>query len=314
MNIQQLEYIVAVDNYRHFSKAAEASFVTQPTLSMMIQKLEDELGVRLFDRTQTPIEPTDIGRKVIDQARVSIAQIHQIKEIVEEEKGITKGVFRLAIIPTVSPYLLPKLMQTHREQKTDIRLVINEMTTNQILSGLAKGTIDGGILATPLHDDRMEERPVYYEKFLAYVSPNERFLHAKSSLEESDLNGAKLWLLDEVHCFRTQILNLCSLKSNTIVNPAFTYEAGSIETLINIVDHNDGITVIPEMALSHLDDKQKQNVRLFNKNRPVREISLITRKDFLRDRLIEIIEEEIKMSVPASLQNKELQKGLVAIL
>ncbi|NLC48931.1 MAG: hydrogen peroxide-inducible genes activator [Bacteroidales bacterium] len=314
MNIQQLEYIVAVDNYRHFSKAAEASFVTQPTLSMMIQKLEDELGVRLFDRTQTPIEPTDIGRKVIDQARVSIAQIHQIKEIVEEEKGITKGVFRLAIIPTVSPYLLPKLMQTHREQKTDIRLVINEMTTNQILSGLAKGTIDGGILATPLHDDRMKERPVYYEKFLAYVSPNERFLHAKSSLEESDLNGAKLWLLDEVHCFRTQILNLCSLKSNTIVNPAFTYEAGSIETLINIVDHNDGITVIPEMALSHLDDKQKQNVRLFNKNRPVREISLITRKDFLRDRLIEIIEEEIKMSVPASLQNKELQKGLVAIL
>ena len=314
MNIQQLEYIVAVDNYRHFSKAAEASFVTQPTLSMMIQKLEDELGVRIFDRTQTPIEPTDIGRKVIDQARVSIAQIHQIKEIVEEEKGITKGVFRLAIIPTVSPYLLPKLMQTHREQKTDIRLVINEMTTNQILSGLAKGTIDGGILATPLHDDRMKERPVYYEKFLAYVSPNERFLHAKSSLEESDLNGAKLWLLDEVHCFRTQILNLCSLKSNTIVNPAFTYEAGSIETLINIVDHNDGITVIPEMALSHLDDKQKQNVRLFNKNRPVREISLITRKDFLRDRLIEIIEEEIKMSVPASLQNKELQKGLVAIL
>ncbi len=313
MNIQQLEYIVAVDNYRHFSKAAEASFVTQPTLSMMIQKLEDELGVRIFDRTQTPIEPTDIGRKVIDQARVSIAQIHQIKEIVEEEKGITKGVFRLAIIPTVSPYLLPKLMQTHREQKTDIRLVINEMTTNQILSGLAKGTIDGGILATPLHDDRMKERPVYYEKFLAYVSPNERFLHAKSSLEESDLNGAKLWLLDEVHCFRTQILNLCSLKSNTIVNPTFTYEAGSIETLINIVDNNDGITVIPEMALSHLNDKQKQNVRLFNKNRPVREISLITRKDFLRDRLIEIIEEEIKMSVPASLQNKELQKGLVAI-
>lgn len=313
MNIQQLEYIVAVDNYRHFSKAAEASFVTQPTLSMMIQKLEDELGVRIFDRTQTPIEPTDIGRKVIDQARVSIAQIHQIKEIVEEEKGITKGVFRLAIIPTVSPYLLPKLMQTHREQKTDIRLVINEMTTNQILSGLAKGTIDGGILATPLHDDRMKERPIYYEKFLAYVSPNERFLHAKSSLEESDLNGAKLWLLDEVHCFRTQILNLCSLKSNTIVNPTFTYQAGSIETLINIVDNNDGITVIPEMALSHLNDKQKQNVRLFNKNKPVREISLITRKDFLRDRLIEIIEEEIKMSVPASLQNKELQKGLVAI-
>lgn len=313
MNIQQLEYIVAVDNHRHFSKAAEASFVTQPTLSMMIQKLEDELGVRIFDRSQTPIEPTDVGRKVIEQARASLAQINQIKEIVEEEKGVIKGVFRLAIIPTVSPYLLPKLMQIHREQKSDIRLVINEMTTNQILSNLAKGTIDGGILATPLHDDRMKERPVYYERFLAYISPTERFLHAKTSLEEADLNGAKLWLLDEVHCFRTQILNLCNLKNRNIVSSAFTYEAGSIETLINIVDNNDGITIIPEMALDHLTEEQKLNVRFFEKRSPVREVSLITRKDFLRERLIEIIEDEIKMAVPAALQDKELQKGLVEI-
>lgn len=313
MNIQQLEYIVAVDNHRHFSKAAEASFVTQPTLSMMIQKLEDELGVRIFDRTQSPIEPTDIGRKIIEQARTSIAQIYQIKEIVEEEKGIIKGVFHLAIIPTVSPYLLPKLMKIHHEENSDIRLVISEMTTNQILSNLAKGNIDGGILATPLHDDRMKERPVYYEKFLAYVSPNERFLHAKHELEESDLRGAKLWLLDEVHCFRTQILNLCNLKSKSMVNSAFTYEAGSIETLINIVDNNNGITIIPEMALSHLTEKQKLNVRFFEKSSPVREISLITRKDFLRERLIEIIEDEIRMSVPASLQDKELQKELVQI-
>ncbi|NLA63776.1 MAG: LysR family transcriptional regulator [Bacteroidales bacterium] len=313
MNIQQLEYIVAVDNHRHFSKAAEASFVTQPTLSMMIQKLEDELGVRIFDRSQTPIEPTDVGRKVIEQARASLAQINQIKEIVEEEKGVIKGVFRLAIIPTVSPYLLPKLMQVHREQKSDIRLVISEMTTNQILSNLAKGTIDGGILATPLHDDRMKERPLYYEKFLAYISPTERFLHAKTSLEEADLNGAKLWLLDEVHCFRTQILNLCNLKNKNIVTSAFTYEAGSIETLINIVDNNDGLTVIPEMALDHLTEKQKLNVRFFDKRSPVREVSLITRKDFLRERLIEIIEDEIRMSVPATLQDKKLQKELVEI-
>lgn len=313
MNIQQLEYIVAVDNHRHFSKAAEASFVTQPTLSMMIQKLEDELGVKIFDRTQSPVEPTEVGRKIIDQARVSVAQIHQIKEIVEEEKGVIKGVFHLAIIPTVSPYLLPKLMQTHRKQKTDIRLVINEMTTNQILAGLANGTIDGGILATPLHDDRMKERPVYYEKFLGYISPKERFLHSKRSLEESDLKGAKLWLLDEVHCFRSQILNLCNLKDRSSVNSAFTYEAGSIETLIKIVDNNDGITVIPEMALSHLTEEQKQNVRFFKDINPVREISLVTRKDFLRERFIDIIEEEIMMSVPTSLQDKSLQKNLVEI-
>lgn len=313
MNIQQLEYIIAVDNHRHFSKAAEASFVTQPTLSMMIQKLEDELEVRIFDRTQSPIEPTEVGRRVIEQARVSLAQIQQIKEIVEEEKGVIKGVFHLAIIPTVSPYLLPKLMKVHREQNTNIRLVINEMTTNQIISGLAKGSIDGGILATPLNDDRMKERPVYYEKFLAYISSNERFLHSKVKIEESDLNGAKLWLLDEVHCFRTQILNLCNLKNKNIINSAFSYEAGSIETLINIVDNNNGITVIPEMALSHLTEKQKENVRFFENNKPVREISLITRKDFVREKLIDIIENEIKMSVPVALQNKELQKELVAI-
>lgn len=309
MNLQQLEYIVAVDNHRHFSKAAEATFVTQPTLSMMIQKLEEELGVKIFDRTRSPVEPTEVGRKIIDQARVSIAQIHQIKEIVEEEKGITKGTFKLAIIPTVSPYLLPKLMQTHRNQDNNIKLVINEMTTNQILTGLSKGTIDGGILATPLHDDRMKERPVYYEKFLAYISPNERFLYAKTFLEESDLTGAKLWLLDEVHCFRTQILNLCNLKN--IVNTEFTYEAGSIETLINIVDSNNGITIIPEMALTHLTEKQRLNVRFFRNTQPVREISLMTRKDFLRERLIDIIEEEIKMSVPASLQDMTLQKNLI---
>ena len=313
MNIQQLEYIVAVDNHRHFSKAAEASFVTQPTLSMMIQKLEDELGVKIFDRTKSPIEPTEVGRKIIDQARVSVAQIHHIKEIVEEEKGVTKGVFHLAIIPTVSPYLLPKLMQTHREQNTEIRLVINEMTTNQILAGLANGTVDGGILATPLHDERMKERPVYYEKFFGYISPNERFLYAKEYLEESDLSGAKLWLLDEVHCFRTQILNLCKLKKSNIVSSAFTYEAGSIETLINIVDNNNGITVIPEMALNHLTEKQKMNVRFFKNDKHVREISLITRKDFLRERFIDIIEEEIKLSVPAALQDKTLQKNLVPI-
>ena len=313
MNIQQLEYIIAVDNHRHFSKAAEATFVTQPTLSMMIQKLEEELGVKIFDRTQSPVQPTEIGSKIIEQARVSIAQIHQIKEIVDEEKGITKGVFRLAIIPTVSPYLLPKLMKTHREQNTDVRLVINEMTTNQILSSLANGTIDGGVLATPLHDERMKERPIYYERFLGYISPNERFLYAKPALEESDLNGAKLWLLDEVHCFRTQILNLCKLKDRNASTSIFTYEGGSIETLIHIVDQNHGITVIPEMALSTLSEKQKLNVRFFKGINPVREVSLITRKDFLHERLIDIIEDELKLSIPIELQDKSLKKSLVEI-
>jgi Transcriptional regulator len=314
MNIQQLEYIIAVDNYRHFSKAAEASFVTQPTLSMMIQKLEDELGTKIFDRSQLPVQPTDIGKRIINQARVAVAQISQIKEIIQEEKGIVKGVFHLGIIPTVSPYLLPKLMQVHSENKLDIRIVISELTTDQILKGLSNDSLDGGILATPLKEATITEHPIYYERFFAYVSPKEKALYAKTALDESDLTTARLWLLDEVHCFRTQILHLCNLKkrrgrSQTI----FSYEAGSIDTLISIVDQNEGLTVIPEMALATLSETQKKNVRPFKNSTPVREISLITRKEFLRERLINIIIDEVKSVVPVSLQDSAMKKYVIPL-
>jgi LysR family hydrogen peroxide-inducible transcriptional activator len=313
MNIQQLEYIVAVDNYRHFSKAAEASFVTQPTLSMMIQKLEDELGVKIFDRSQLPVQPTEIGTRVINQARLALAQVNQIKEIIQEEKGIVKGVFRLAIIPTISPYLLPKLMQVHRDNNYDIRIVISELTTGQILKGLANDSIDGAILATPLKEQGIIEHPIYYEQFLAYVSPREKALYAKTSLEESDLTTARLWLLDEVHCFRTQILHLCNLKKRRNNQSIFSYEAGSIDTLINIVDQNEGLTVIPEMALSNLSETQRKNVRPFRNNTPVREVSLITRKEFFRERLLNILIDEIKTAVPRSLQDESMKKYVVPL-
>ena len=313
MNIQQLEYIIAVDNYRHFSKAAEASFVTQPTLSMMIQKLEDELGVKIFDRAQLPVQPTEIGRKVIDQARVSVAQINQIKEIIQEEKGIIKGTFRLGIIPTVSPYLLPKLMDEHRQGNSDISIVVRELTTDNILRGLANGSLDGGILATPLNDDSVTERPLYYERFFAYVSPEERSLYVKNELDESDLNNGKLWMLDEVHCFRTQILHLCSVKKRRRVNSIFAFEAGSIDTLIKIVDDNDGLTVIPEIATYNLSEQQKKNVRPFKNVTPVREISLVTRKEFIRERLIHIIVDEVKNAVPSSLKDPALKKYVISL-
>ena len=314
MNIQQLEYIIAVDNYRHFSKAAEASFVTQPTLSMMIQKLEDELGVKIFDRSQLPIQPTEIGIRIIEQARVAIAQVNQIKEIILEEKGIVKGVFRLGIIPTVSPYLLPKLMQVHSDNKYAIRIIISELTTNQILKGLSNDSLDGGILATPLKEPMINEYPIYYEQFFAYVSPLERSLYAKNALDENDLNATKLWLLDEVHCFRTQILHLCNLKKRHAVNQSiFSYEAGSIDTLINIVDQNEGLTVIPEMAITNLNEKQKKNIRPFKNSTPVREISLITRREFIRERLINTIIDEVKEAVPKSLQDEAMKKYVVPL-
>lgn len=314
MNIQQLEYIIAVDNYRHFSKAAEASFVTQPTLSMMIQKLEEELGVKIFDRSQLPVQPTEIGSRIINQARVAVAQVHQIKEIIQEEKGIVKGIFRLGIIPTVSPYLLPRLMQVHRENRHDVRIVISELTTDQILKGLANDSLDGGILATPLKEPSIKEYPIYYEQFFAYVSPFEKALYAKTALDENDLNAAPLWLLDEVHCFRTQILHLCNLKKKRGANNSiFSYEAGSIDTLINIVDENEGLTVIPEMALLNMSEKQKKNVRPFKNSTPVREISLITRQEYLRERLIGIIIDEVKAAVPKSFQDAAMKKYVVPL-
>lgn len=313
MNIQQLEYIIAVDNHRHFSKAAEASFVTQPTLSMMIQKLEDELGTKIFDRTQLPVQPTEIGTKIINQARMAVAQINQIKEIIMEERNEVKGVFRLGVIPTVSPYLLPKIMNVHTKQNNDIQIIVKELTTNDILRGLANDTLDGAILATPLGDENISEVPIYYERFYAYVSPKETSLFAKNEIDENDLSNRKLWMLDEVHCFRTQILHLCNLKKQSNNNSIFTFEAGSIDTLIKIVDDNDGITVIPEMAIENLNERQKKNVRPIKGATPVREISLITKKDFIREKMINIIVEEIKEAVPHSYKDSALKKYVVPL-
>lgn len=313
MNIQQLEYIIAVDNNRHFAKAAEASFVTQPTLSMMIQKLEDELGVKIFDRSQLPVQPTPIGVQIINQARVIVSQVKQIKEIIQEEKGIVQGVFKLGIIPTIAPYLLPRLMHTHNENGYDIVLVIEETTTNQIIEKILNGALDGAILATPLKNDKIVEHPIYYERFYAYVSPKETSLYAKKELDEDDLNVNRLWLLEEVHCFRSQILKLCNTRRRKSSHSLFAYEAGSISTLINIVDANSGLTIIPEMAIEELSEQQKKNIRPLKGVVPVREISLITRREFLRERVLDIIISEVKKSVPKELLNPELKKHVIDI-
>ncbi|MDH6308884.1 LysR family hydrogen peroxide-inducible transcriptional activator [Dysgonomonas sp. PFB1-18] len=313
MNIQQLEYIIAVDNHRHFAKAAEASFVTQPTLSMMIQKLEDELGVKIFDRSQLPVQPTVIGTQIINQARVIVSQVKQVKEIIQEEKGIVQGVFKLGIIPTIAPYLLPKLMKVHDENGYDIVLVIEETTTAQLVEKLLNGALDGAILATPLKNEKITEHPIYYERFYAYVSPRETSLYAKKELEEEDLNINRLWLLEEVHCFRGQILRICNMRKRKSSHSLFSYEAGSISTLINIVDNNSGLTIIPEMAIEELNEKQKKNIRPLKGISPVREISLVTRREFLRERVLDIIISEIKQSVPQSLLNPELKKFIVDI-
>jgi LysR family hydrogen peroxide-inducible transcriptional activator len=280
---------------------------------MMIQKLEDELGVKIFDRSQLPVQPTVIGTQIINQARVIVSQVKQIKEIIQEEKGIIQGVFRLGIIPTIAPYLLPKLMKAHDENGYDIVLVIEETTTGQIIEKLLNGALDGAILATPLKNEKITEHPVYYERFYAYVSPKETSLYAKKELEEDDLNINRLWLLEEVHCFRGQILRICNMRKRKSSHSLFSYEAGSISTLINIVDSNSGLTIIPEMAIEELNERQKRNVRPLKGISPVREISLVTRREFLRERVLDIIISEVKQAVPQPLLNPDLKKFIVDI-
>ncbi len=314
MNIQQLEYIVAVDTYRHFAKAAEASFVTQPTLSMMIQKLEEELGVKIFDRGQQPVQPTPIGTLIINQARIIVSQVKQVKNIVDEEKGVLQGSLRMGVIPTIAPYLLPELIRLHNLSNNEVELVIEEATTDQILEKLIAGTLDVGLLATPLNNDRLREHPIYYERFFAYVSPEETSLYAKRELSEEDLNINRLWLLTDTHCLKNQILKLCNLRRKRNVHTLLSYEAGSIATLVNIVDNNSGLTIIPEMALRHLNERQQQNVRPLKSPVPVREVSLVTRKEFLRERMLDILTQEIRAAVPQEMLSKNLKDNVLAAI
>jgi LysR family hydrogen peroxide-inducible transcriptional activator len=311
MNIQQLEYVIAVDNFRHFARAAEARCVTQPTLSMMIQKLEDELGVKLFDRTKHPVEPTAIGVQVINQARVSLKYFNQIKEVVEQEQNMAGGSFKLGIIPTIASYLVPVVLHRQYTGSGDIELIIKENTTSNLIPQLLNGTLDGAVMAGPLHHSGLVEHPVYYEKFYAYVSPCGEGYKEK----EIDLDGINihdLWLLENEHCLRGQIERLCRRKRKTSgCDSGIKYESGSIDTLINVVDYNPGITIIPEMHAMGLSEEKQENLRPFKNLTAVREVSLIVGKDYVRKTLLNIVIEIIRSSVPKSMQDPKLKAFVV---
>ena len=244
MTIQQLEYIVALDECRHFVKAAEKCFVTQPTLSMMIHKLEEEWGLKLFDRTQQPVIPTKEGEEIIKLAKAAILKTRFIKEYIDGLKGELKGEIQLGIIPTLAPYLIPLFLAEFIKSAPFLKISIREMITPQIIAAIDAGTIDVGILATPVNEPSLSEHPLFYEEFYAYASSDEK-LPKKKYLLPKEIKIDRLWLLEEGHCFRNQVFNLCQLKKQE--PSSFSYEAGSIETLINLVDHNKG--VIPLLVI-----------------------------------------------------------------
>lgn len=297
MNIQHLKYVLAVDTHRHFAKAASKCFVTQPTLSMMIRALEDELNVKIFDRSRQPVVPTEAGEAVIAQAKIIVREAERMKEIIQELKGEIKGELRLGIIPTVAPYLLPLFLNSFLQKYPGLRIKITELTTQQIIENLKNHHLDVGILATPLNNEALKEQPLYYEQFVVYASRNEKLMK-KKFLIPGDIDANHLWLLEEGHCLRTQILNLCELRKRGLETSNLEYEAGSIETLKKMVDANNGITILPELALKELSAKDQKFVRHFRPQVPVREISIVTYRHFVKQRIVDILKEEVCNSVP----------------
>ena len=305
MTIQQLEYILAVDQFRHFARAAEYCRVTQPTLSAMIQKLEEELGVKLFDRTVQPVCPTAIGEKIIDQARVILAQTAQVKEIISEEKQSLAGVFRLGVLPTIAPYLLPRFFPQLMEKYPELDIRVTEMKTQNIQQALHAGDIDAAIIASKLEDTFLKEETLFYETFFGYVSCKEP-LFKHDVIRTSDITGERLWLLDEGHCFRDQLVRFCQME--TVKVNQMAYHLGSMETFMRMVESGNGVTFIPELATYQLSEQQKELVRPFAIPKPAREIVWVTRKDFIRHSVAGILIESIRKSIPKEMRT--LQAGL----
>lgn len=308
MNLQQLEYITMLDKHRHFGKAADACGVTQPTLSTMIQKLEDELGVRLFERNRQNVEPTGIGLKVIEQAKKILQQSLIVKELVQDEVESMKGSLNIGILPTIAPYLLPLIIPHIQKKLPEIKINFVELITSECVDALVSNNIDIAIIASSTDNERITERKLFYEEFMGYVSQNEE-IYNQNIIRTSEINGKNLWLLDEGHCFRDQLIKFCSLYKNGIKQ--FGYNKGSLSAFIHMVDMGLGITFVPELFTMYANEEQKKQIRHFTIPRPARCITMCTRADFVRTKIIEALCDIIITSVPESM--KTLKAGQVEI-
>lgn len=295
MTLIQFEYIIAVDNYRHFGRAAEASFVTQPTLSMQIHKLEDQLGVVIFDRSKQPVVPTDIGKRIIALARTVINESKKIKELVEDEKGDVAGELTIGIIPTLSPYLLPLFINNFIEKYPGVNIKVEELITEQVVHKLKNELLDIGLIVTPYEDPGLISKPLFYEEFFGYVSHRSELFKEKQ-LTSDGIPTNEVWLLNEGHCFRDQVLNVC--KSYSERDSRFKYESGSLEALKKIVDKHGGLTLLPELATLDFDKDEKSKLRPFSEPKPVREVSLVMHRSYLKRKLVEALHKEILSAIP----------------
>ena len=291
MTITQLKYVLSVAEYQNFTVAAEHSFVTQPTLSMQIQKLEDELETKIFNRSKKPIELTEVGKRIVAQAKVIVDESNRIIDIVHQQKGYVGGEFRLGIIPTVMPTLLPMFLNNFTKKYPKVKLIIEELTTEEIVRKLSDGHIDIAIAATPLENEAIKERPLYYEPFVGLVPQNHRLFHQKK-ITSDDLEMDDILLLEDGHCFKDSVINLC--RTHKVDNKkGFQLESGSFDTLIKLSKEGLGMTLLPYLHTLDLNDVDKKHLREFTNPPPAREISLIYHKSQLKMQLIEALKNTI---------------------
>ncbi len=292
MTITQLYYVLAVAENQNFTKAAEKCFVTQPTLSMQIQKLEDQLEVLIFDRSKKPIELTDIGKKIVTQARNIVNESYRIQDIVDQQKGFIGGEFKLGIIPTVMPTLLPMFLKSFIKKHPKVKLKVEELTTDEIITRLKDGHLDAAIAATPLEDENIKERVLYFEPFVCYIPKGHR-LNTNKKINTSDLDINDMLLLEDGHCFRDGVINLCKTFKGESNDNTFQLESGSIETLIKLSNEGLGMTLVPYLHTLDINDKEKSNLHYFNAPSPAREVSLIYHKSELKMQIIEALQDTI---------------------
>ncbi len=307
MTLQQLEYILALNKYRHFVKASEKCNVTQPTLSTMIQKLEAELKVDIFDRSKHPVQPTALGAKIIEQAERSLTEIKKIREIVLNETDSVNGTLHIGVIPTLATYLVPRFIQVFGERCSSVQLSMSEMNTATLIDTLKRDGVDMFIAATPLNEPDFLEIPLFYERFYAYFTADHPLKDIP--LKPSNMPQEKLWVLEEGHCLRDQVFNFCT----TTMPYNQIFEAGSIDTLVRIVDLNGGYTLIPELHLPMLTDEQRKNVREIDDPPAIREVSIVIHKNFVKERILNEVGEAFKTIIPDEMIDERLKKFAIRL-
>lgn len=308
-SLNQLEYMVAVADHRHFGKAAKACFVTQPTLSQQIAKVEEDLGIQIFDRIKKPVVLTPEGEAFIEQARLILREHRRLKEIAKAKSGEVSGPFRLAVIPTVSSTLVPHFIESFSKRFPKVELYIDELTTEHILEGLREDRLDAAIMATPLAAEGFQEDPLYYEPFKLYVSKSHP-LAAKETCAKRELDGAGLWLLSDGHCFKDQVVRYCSIKGGD--KPIFRnvhFQSGSLDTLRRLVREGHGYTLIPAFMTSYMGEAEiKAHVRSFSAPEPARQISLVSRRGNWKKGIAQALRESILKNLPEGMRASPSRK------